>query len=246
MPLVYKKRLQGVGYLPLLPTTNDQTMILAIDTATRWAGLALHDGTTVIAEHGWRCLNTHTVELSPAIVEMFKRAKITAVNLTAVAVAIGPGSYTGLRVGLALAKGLALANQTPLIGVSTLDIVASAYGPLPEPLLVAVEAGRSRICAATYQWKERKGWQPTSQPVIESWETLLPTLTNPITFVGEITAETAKLIRATNKQFHITPPGASVRRAGYLAEIAWQRFRKGQIDDASSLTPIYLKNPDGS
>lgn len=221
-------------------------MILAIDTATRWAGLALHDGTAVIAEHGWRCLNNHTVELSPAILEMFKRAKITAVDLNAIAVAIGPGSYTGLRVGLALAKGLALANQTPLIGVSTLDILAAACGSLPEPLLVVAEAGRSRICAATYHWKERKGWQPVGEPVIESWENLLPTLPPPMTLMGEITAEAAKLIRAANKQFHIAPPGASVRRAGYLAELAWQRFRKGQTDEASSLMPIYLKNPDGS
>ena len=85
-------------------------MILAIDTATRWAGLALHDGTAVIAEHGWRCLNNHTIEMTPAIDDMLKQAGVEPADLSGIAVAIGPGSYTGLRVGLALAKGLALAN----------------------------------------------------------------------------------------------------------------------------------------
>ena len=89
-------------------------MILAIDTATRWAGLALHDGTAVIAEYGWRCLNNHTIELSPAIEDMLSRVDKSINDLDGIAVAIGPGSYTGLRVGLALAKGMALANQIAL------------------------------------------------------------------------------------------------------------------------------------
>ncbi len=221
-------------------------MILAIDTATRWAGLALHDGTAVLTEYGWVCANNHTVELPPAIQEIFNRAGITAADLSGIAVSIGPGSYTGLRVGLAIAKGLAIANRTPLVGVSTLDIVAAAIAPAPEQLLVTAEAGRTRVCAALYRWQERKGWQPISPPTIDTWQNLLSTLDKPTTFAGEITAEAAKLIRNTHKQFHVAPAAASVRRAGYLAEIGWQRLRKGKIDDTSQLTPVYLKNPDGS
>ena len=103
-------------------------MILAIDTATRWTGLALHDGTSIIAEMGWQAINTQTIELSPAIAEMWRRTNTTATQLKGIAVAIGPGSYTGLRVGVAVAKGLALANGTPLVAVSTLDILSLFYG----------------------------------------------------------------------------------------------------------------------
>ena len=149
-------------------------MILGIDTATRWLGLALHSGTAVIAETGWKCQNNHTIELTPAINEMLKRADLTPSDLDAVAVAIGPGSYTGLRVGLAVAKGIALANQIPLIGVSTLDIVASSFGPLPGKLVVVAEAGRTRIVAAAYEWQSRfvaitinvKGAQPIRSSVV--------------------------------------------------------------------------------
>ncbi|NJN55891.1 MAG: tRNA (adenosine(37)-N6)-threonylcarbamoyltransferase complex dimerization subunit type 1 TsaB, partial [Anaerolineae bacterium] len=84
-------------------------MILAIDTATRWLGLALHNGTAVQAELGWRCQNNHTIELAPAIENLFQQTSITPADLSAITITIGPGSYSALRVGLALAKGLALA-----------------------------------------------------------------------------------------------------------------------------------------
>jgi tRNA threonylcarbamoyladenosine biosynthesis protein TsaB len=101
----------------------------------------LHSGTAVLSEQGWYGRNTQTIELTPAIDTMLRRAEIEAAELEAIAVALGPGSYTGLRVGLSVAKGLALANQTPLIGVPTLDIVAAAFQPLDHPLLAG---GRSR------------------------------------------------------------------------------------------------------
>ncbi|WP_420644924.1 tRNA (adenosine(37)-N6)-threonylcarbamoyltransferase complex dimerization subunit type 1 TsaB [Candidatus Leptofilum sp.] len=221
-------------------------MILAIDTATRWLGMALHDGTAVLAETGWRCLNNHTIELTPNLQVMMQRANVSVADLEGIAVAGGPGSYTGLRVGMALAKGLALANQIPLLGISTLDIVAAAVGPFPGQLWVVAEAGRTRICTAPYEWKNGRGWQTEEMPVIESWDSLLPTLEGRVTFAGEITAQAAKQIRAADRTFQILPPATAVRRAGYLAELGWQRLRAGDVDDAQTLAPVYLRDPAGN
>lgn len=221
-------------------------MILAIDTATRWTGLALFDGKVVSAEQGWRGMNTQTVELALAIDALLARSGLEAADLKAIAVAIGPGSYTSLRVGLSLAKGMSLAHQIPLIGVPTLDIIAASIGLRTGSLLVAVEAGRSRVIAGFYRWQESKGWQPSEKPIIESWETLLFHLENPTTFAGEISSEAAKLIRASKKPFYLVPAAASVRRAGYLAGIGWQRWRQGQVDDAATLAPNYLRDPAGN
>jgi tRNA threonylcarbamoyladenosine biosynthesis protein TsaB len=220
-------------------------IILAIDTATRWTGLALHDGKTVIAEQGWRSLHTQTIELTPAVGQLFARADINAADLRAVAVAIGPGSYTSLRVGLAAAKGLSLAHQIPLIGVPTLDITAASIGLRTGSLVVVVEAGRKRVIAGMYRWQEKRGWQASERPIIETWETLLFHLETSTTFAGEISPEAAKLIRASKKPFYLMPAAASVRRAGYLAEIGWQRVRQGLVDDAASLAPTYLRDPSG-
>ncbi|RMG98179.1 MAG: tRNA (adenosine(37)-N6)-threonylcarbamoyltransferase complex dimerization subunit type 1 TsaB [Chloroflexi bacterium] len=218
-------------------------MILAIDTATRWAGLALHSGTAVVAEYGWHSAQNHTVELAPALHQMCYQVGIHLTDLTAIAVAIGPGSYTGLRVGLALAKGLSLANKTPLIGISTLDIVAASLGEFPGPLLVAAEAGRTRVCVAEYRW--RGSWQMATSPDIKTWEDALADLRPPALIAGEITPAAARLIRQTNREYQIASPAMSVRRAGFLAELGWKRYQQKQLDDAASLAPVYLRDPAG-
>ena len=148
------------------------------------------------------------------------RAKLEAADLSAIAVAIGPGSYTGLRIGLGLAKGLALANQTRLIGVPTLDIVAASQPQSDGKLVAICEAGRTRVCAGFYRWEPGKGWQNVAgDPTIESWEELLAGIEEPAHFAGEIGPEGAKLIRASAKSITFASAATSVRRAGCLAEI---------------------------
>lgn len=218
-------------------------MILAIDTATDWLGLALHDGASVLAEFGWRSRRTQTVELAPAVAQLWSRTGIAPADLNAVAVAIGPGSYTGLRVGLALAKGLALAHSLPLIGVPTLDIVAASVCRLETDLVVVAEAGRTRLWAGQYQWVTKRGWERIGEPMLTTWEELAERLQLPVAFAGEIDATASKLIRRTNRAAVIAPPAESVRRAAMLAEIGWWRWKRKQTDDANSLAPLYLREP---
>lgn len=218
-------------------------MILAIDTATNWIGLALHDGAEVLAEFGWRSRRTQTVELAPAVAQLWSRTGVTAADLQAVAVSIGPGSYTGLRVGLALAKGIALGHGLPLIGVPTLDIVAAAVRRLETDLVVLAEAGRTRLWAGQYQWSDKKGWEASDDPVLTSWEELLSRLQVPVAFAGEIPAASAKLIRRANRSATIISPTGSVRRAAVLAEIGQQRLKAKKVSDADSLAPFYLREP---
>lgn len=218
-------------------------MILAIDTATRWTGLALHDGNTVVAEHGWRSVNRQTVEMAPAVQRMLRRADVGVEDLQAIAVSLGPGSYTGLRIGLGLAKGLALANQIPLLGVPTLDIVAAAQPQLEAELVVVAEAGRTRITANCYHWERRKGWQSEELPLNTTWEELLEKLEPPAVLAGEIGPGAQKQIRSAGKGFHLVRAADRVRRAGYLAEIGWRRLRSGDVDDTAELTPLYLREP---
>lgn len=218
-------------------------MLLALDTATRWTGLALHDGTTIVAEHGWRSVNTQTVELAPAVTQMLSRAGVTTEELRAVAVTLGPGSYTGLRIGLGFAKGLALAYQIPLVGVPTLDIVAAALPAADGHLVVVAEAGRTRITTGTYHWQGRNGWHAPEQPVNETWEAMLARVPAPATIAGELSPEALKLIRKAGKEYRAVAPPARVRRAAVLAELGWQRLRRGAVDDPAELTPLYLREP---
>ncbi|HET6445355.1 MAG TPA: tRNA (adenosine(37)-N6)-threonylcarbamoyltransferase complex dimerization subunit type 1 TsaB [candidate division Zixibacteria bacterium] len=221
-------------------------MILAVDTATRWTGIALHDGRSLTAERGWRSINNQTVDLAPAVADVMSKAGLTSSDLSAVAVAIGPGSYTGLRIGLGFAKGLVLANRAKLIGISTLDIVAAGTGEDRGELIVVAEAGRTRICAGSYQWRGSKGWQSSEEPDIYGWDDLLDITDGPATFVGEITPAAAKLVKACDKEFKVVTAVKGVRRAGFLAELAWLKLRRGWVDDPDELVPVYLRDPSGA
>jgi tRNA threonylcarbamoyladenosine biosynthesis protein TsaB len=221
-------------------------MLLAIDTATSWTGLALHDGEAIVAEWGWRARNTQTMELAPAVMQLLGQAAAAATDLQAIAIALGPGSYTGLRIGLGFAKGFALANQIPLVGIPTLDILAAGLGELPGSLLLVAEAGRTRVCVAMYRWQKRFGWRTEQKPENLTWEEVLTKLTTdesgPVYFAGEIAPAPARLIRGRSRNFHLLAAAAQPRRAGFLAELGWQRLRKNQTDNAATLTPIYLRD----
>src|SRR5512135_2390882 len=104
-------------------------MLLAIDTSTAQMGVALSDGSVTVAESVWYGHQHHTVELAPALTELLNHAGLAVRDLQGLVVAIGPGSFTSLRVGLALAKGLALARTLPVVGVPTLHILAAAQAP---------------------------------------------------------------------------------------------------------------------
>ena len=106
-------------------------MLLAIDTSTAQIGLALYDGTSVPGEFVWHSGLHHTEELAPALADLLRRVGIKMDAVTALGVALGPGSFTSLRVGLAFVKGLVLARHIPMVGIPTLDVVAAAV-PLPQ------------------------------------------------------------------------------------------------------------------
>jgi tRNA threonylcarbamoyladenosine biosynthesis protein TsaB len=220
-------------------------MLLAIDTATRMISLAVHDGTRLIAESSWETANYHTVELAPAVRAMLARASVEIPHLRAVAVALGPGSFTGLRIGLGLAKGLATARDMRLIGVPTLDILASGQPRRRERLVAVLEAGRGRICAQQFCWRE-DAWTPQDEPAITTWDALLDGIDQEALVSGEIDAEGAHRLQAAitaGKPLTVAPAAERLRRAGYLAELAWARLRRGQSDDPYTLVPVYLHQP---
>ena len=139
-----------------------QTKFLAmLPVITRYASLALYNGQRVLSEETWRTANYHTVELMPAIVRMLDRQGVSVEALSAVAVSLGPGSFTGLRIGMGVAKGLALTREIPLLGVPTLQTVAYPHFSQRRGAICAiVEAGRGRLCAQFYRrrrgrWRDR-------------------------------------------------------------------------------------------
>ena len=214
-------------------------MLLAIDTSTSWISLALYDGISVLYETTWQSQQHHTVELAPAIDELFERTGVQPAGLTGVAVAIGPGSFTSLRIGLAAAKGLALALKIPLAGVPSLDILAAAQ-PLDElPLIAVLHAGRTRLAYVTYL-VEGGTWQPQHEPAAIDAKDLVKSISSPTLIAGELSEEARSVLGRRWKNAMIAQPAHCLRRAGYLAEIGWERLMSDRADDPVTLAPIYL------
>ena len=214
-------------------------MLLAVDTSTAQVGLALYDGAQVIGEYAWRSSQRHTVELAPAISELLTRCGFSMEHVRALGVALGPGSFTSLRVGLALVKGLALARHLPVVGIPTLDILAAAQPASKLPLVVAIQAGRSRLALGWYK-SSRNGWQAKGPARVVTIDALLDEIENPSIVCGELTAEERQRFEGKKANVHLVSPAQSVRRPAVLAELAWARWQEGKVDDEASLAPIYL------
>ena len=213
-------------------------MLLAVDTSTAQVGLALYDGSQVIAEYAWRSSQRHTVELAPAVAELLARCGVPMDTVQALAVALGPGSFTSLRVGLSLAKGLAISRKLPLVGIPTLDILAAAQPASRLPLVVVIQAGRGRLAASWYK-SSKKGWRAAGPTRLVTVDALAAEIQSPSIVCGELTsAERQKLAPNTNIQ--LASPAQSLRRPAMLAELAWSRWQSGQVDDEATLAPIYL------
>jgi tRNA threonylcarbamoyladenosine biosynthesis protein TsaB len=213
-------------------------MLLAVDTSTAQVGLALYDGSQVIGEYAWRSSQRHTVELAPAIFELLTRCGLTMDAVQALGVALGPGSFTSLRVGLSLVKGLVLARHLPLVGVPTLDVLAAAQPLSRFPLAVAIQAGRGRLAVGWYK-RSKNGWQAKSSARVATLEALMDEVKRPVIVCGEFTSvERQKL--SEKPEIHLLSPAQSVRRPAVLAELAWARWQAGSVDDEATLAPIYL------
>lgn len=212
-------------------------MLLAIDTATRTLSLALHDGQSVLAEHTWRTTDNHSVELAPNAALMMRRAGIEPRQLSGIAVALGPGTYTGLRIGLGFAKGLALAHNVPVLGVPTFEIVLRAQAPHSETVVAVIPAGRGRVSAATYHWTGQ--WILIHPARILAWAALVAELTTPTFICGEIEPGLRGLFDHHQGLVTLASPGRALRQAGVLADIGWERLRERQISLAATLAPIY-------
>ena len=214
-------------------------MLLAIDTSSAQIGLALYDGTSVPGEFVWHSGLHHTQELAPALAELLRRVGIKMSAVTALGVALGPGSFTSLRVGLAFVKGLVLAGHMPVIGISTLDIVAAAVPLSSRRLAAVVQAGRGHLALGWYNAAD-SGWQAEGPAVVVTADELADSIHKPVIVCGEMSADERQRLARRFKNVILASPAQCVRRPGILAELAWQKWQAGKIDSAATLAPIYL------
>ncbi len=217
-------------------------MLLAVDTSTAQIGLGLYDGVQVVAESLWYSQQHHTVELAPGLADLMRRAAVSMSQVQAIGVAIGPGSFTALRVGLSFVKGLALSRKLVLVGVPTLDVLAAGQPASKLALLAVLQAGRGRVALTRYR-NVSGSWRSEGTPEITTVEALADTIEKPTLVAGELTASERQRLARKKVNVVLAPPPLCVRRPSVLAQLAWARWQAGAVDEAERLAPVYLQLP---
>jgi tRNA threonylcarbamoyladenosine biosynthesis protein TsaB len=241
-------------------------LLLALDTSTRQASVALCDEHTLYGEYTWQVGNKHSVELLVRIQRLVAECGNTMQDIDGVAVASGPGSFNGLRVAVATAKALSFALQKPLVGVSTLDVIAAQQQQWQGPVCSILEAGRADLYAACYIFDQQNTEGEISYQLRQLSDYLLLTPQHlasyleehvntwvgvpgerehpPFLFCGELSEATHQTLYAQlpEKSLFVKNVQAT-RHASVLAVLALQRLYDGRVDDPMLLEPLYLRRP---
>ncbi|MDZ7579360.1 MAG: tRNA (adenosine(37)-N6)-threonylcarbamoyltransferase complex dimerization subunit type 1 TsaB [Deltaproteobacteria bacterium] len=218
--------------------------ILAVDTATNSCSVALTDGEHLLAEINLVSTRTHSRHLANMIRETCRLARLALAEVDAYAVVKGPGSFTGLRIGVSTVKGLAEAANRPIVGISALRALAeqaSASTPLVCPL---IDARRAEVYFASYRIIDGVLAECDLEEVLPP-ELALQAIAAPCTFVGNGAALYHTLIRDSlgGKAF-FAHSSAHVLRASTVARLAWRRLENGASDEITHFVPVYLRKSD--
>lgn len=217
--------------------------ILAIDTSTNVASAAVLEDGRLLGEYTVNNKKkTHSQKLMVMIDTLLKDIDADIQDIDLFAAAVGPGSFTGLRIGVATIKALAHACQKPVIGVSTLESLAYNV-PFCEHIIVPImDAGKNRVYAASYIWDEgfRELGEPeamTIEECVESCGELLDTV-----FVGDGAIAHAEYIQnQLCERAFFAPGNANEQRAASVACCAFEKYQRGETSRFDEINPVYLK-----
>lgn len=218
--------------------------VLGIDSTTGAASVALVEADRVIAEIWRNTTHRHAGQLMPMVAQLLADTATSIKELDGLAVAIGPGSFTGIRVGLATVKGLVQVIRKPLVGIVTLDSLAYNLAGVPGIICPVIEARKNELYSALYRWQVNKMVRLTNYLAVapEALLTLLEKFDDPVTFLGDGTVSYREiLLRDLRNRGRLAGPAHNLPRAAQIALLGWKRLLAGQVDDPLQLKPLYLK-----
>ncbi len=218
--------------------------ILAVDTATNTCSVALADAEGTIAELSFMRGRTHSRHLADMVAALLQLAAVKLEAVDAFAVDTGPGTFTGLRIGLALIKGLAAATGKPVVGVSSLDALSQQAAIKAGSVCAMLDARRGEVYTALYAVKNQKLKKISSERAMAPREAL-ETITGDCLFIGNGAAAYHDLIwESTAQTARFAEPEASYLRAATVARMGLAKLQVDHYAPADRLVPNYIRRPD--
>ena len=214
-------------------------MLLAVDTSTRYAGVAIYQEGRVLSCRSWYSAVNHTAELMPAVSQTLQHHGLAASDLDGMAVALGPGGFSALRVGMSVVKGLAVTTGKPVVALGTLDLEAHPYLETGLPVCALLDAGRKEVASALFGpdgLRVREDMVCPPQDLIDS-------IDEPTLFCGEALTNWGDLIRENLGPLAVVVGYAPTHRIWALCDLGWKQLAAGDVSDLATLQPTYLRMP---
>ena len=219
--------------------------IIAIDSSGLVATVAIATGESVIAEYTVNYKKTHSQTLLPMLDEISRMTDLDLETVDAVAVAAGPGSFTGLRIGSATAKGLALALKKPIIEVPTVDALAMNLWGITDVICPIMDARRSQVYTGFYEFTAEGGLNVLHEQFAEDIvkvTQMLDEIGRSVVFLGDGVPVSKDLIAANIKvPYRFAPAHCARQRAAALAVLAGKYYEEGRTVSAADHKPEYLR-----
>ncbi|HHX51423.1 MAG TPA: tRNA (adenosine(37)-N6)-threonylcarbamoyltransferase complex dimerization subunit type 1 TsaB [Clostridia bacterium] len=219
--------------------------VLGLESATTVAGIALVEEEKVIAEVILNTRKTHSQRLMPMLAQLLEEAEVELADLDGLVVSGGPGSFTGLRIGMATIKGLAFACQKPVAVVSTLDSLALNLQGTPGLICPILNARRNEVYVSLYSFTDQgflercENYQAITPAQVVN---MLSSRPGPVTFLGDgVGVYGQYLLEALGDRGQVASPLHNLPRATNLAWLGLERLKKGLAEDISSLRPFYIR-----
>ena len=216
-------------------------LVLGVETSTMQGGAALVGDDGLCSEYTLNVEATHSERLLPTIDRMLSDARIDLMALSGLAVSIGPGSFTGLRIGLSTVKGLAYATGLPVVGVPTLEALASTVSFASAHICPVLDARKQEVYAALFRC-ERGELVRVMEDSALAPEALCKAIRQPTIFLGDGLAAYGDLFQRLLGDLLLVPPspGRGARPA-WVAELGRRRLLRGERDPIDTLVPAYLR-----
>lgn len=220
--------------------------LLAIDASGVAGSVAYLKEGKLAGEYYFCDKLTHSQTIMPMLEHMKSLIQIDLKEVDAVAVTSGPGSFTGLRIGVTAAKALALALEVPIVGVPTLDVMAQAIPFTEHYICPIMDARRNQVYTALYQWQNGKLKRLSDYMAIDLTEyahSLKTQREGKIIFLGDgVQVYKEALVEVLGKEKVLFAPSfCNLQHASVLAAVAEQLYKEGKSEDPSTFVPMYLR-----
>lgn len=217
--------------------------LLAIDTSTTSCSVALFNGHQLLAETLYTAGKTHSGHLLSMIHGVFKRCGFNPMDINGIAVTAGPGTFTGLRIGISTVKGLATAIQAPVVGVSSLAALAFPFSLSNGPVIAMIDARRGEVYHACFRGGV-DAFEPVAPTAVEPPQAVAARLPEDVILVGSGALLYQDVFKSGCARIRFADASGHVIRAASVGMLAMARFKGRDVDCIDSLTPEYIRTSD--